>query len=190
MHCSPEPVEDTAERRYFLDELENMISVVQSSPMPEQMPTTASEWPASSPRPSSSCLDVSVIDFAFKTSSIEDKEDKEDTENRRELPPPIELYVSVKSLYDRDPPYHPRVLELFRDRENVWVNRMVRSPAWCFWEAAGNSCNDSEGKVDEKVSVGGIETEATVMGDSEVRDAESGVQQTLGNDVQMLNSDI
>ncbi|KAK3323619.1 hypothetical protein B0T19DRAFT_210127 [Cercophora scortea] len=45
-----------------------------------------------------------------------------------EQPLPIVLGVTIKSL-DREPPYDPAILELFKHRENVWVRRIKRNLA-------------------------------------------------------------
>jgi hypothetical protein len=39
----------------------------------------------------------------------------------------------------RDPPYHPLVHDLFRDRDNVWVQRVKRPTALDMWDAAESS---------------------------------------------------
>ena len=48
----------------------------------------------------------------------------------------IEFGVTPKSL-NRDPPYHPKVLELFRNKPNVWLHGIKRVPAWTLWTEKG-----------------------------------------------------
>lgn len=51
----------------------------------------------------------------------------------RVSPAPIQPYVTKKSLFER-PFYDPAVLDLFRHRENVWVNHVKRKTALDMWE--------------------------------------------------------
>ena len=47
-------------------------------------------------------------------------------------PPPVELGLTNKGT-ERDPPYSPLVLELFRNLINPWVNKMERMNALALW---------------------------------------------------------